>query len=166
MRVVNRVHNNENVVTHIFQDHEVIPFFQNDQTADQEILPPTSPFSKSIGVVMLNLRAKYHVSHAALNYIANSLQTSLELLDRNSLEEQFLNSFHQFNSQKKRKTYFENYLNFTFPSECIAGRKQVLRYKNGVAIPRIVLSTFYYISLRQTLVALFSNEAFFDLVFF
>jgi hypothetical protein len=124
---------------------------------------PCSPLDKSLGQIMLNLKARYHVSHAALNYLANELHTTFDLLGKISLDSPAspIDSLTKFNSQNKRNTFFKEHLNFAFPSEHIVSRKQVRRRNKGIVIPVFVPTTFYYISLRYTLTALFSNLKFF-----
>ena len=128
---------------------------------------PCCTLDTPLGQIMLNLKARYHVSHAALNYLANELHTTFDLLGKMSLDNPVssIDSLTKFNSQNKRNTFFKEHLNFAFPSEHIVSRKQVRRRNKGIVIPVFVPTTFYYISLRYTPTALFSNQKFFDLYF-
>ena len=47
---------------------------------------PCFPLDKPLGQIIMNLKARYHVSHAALNFLANELHTTFDLLGKMSLD--------------------------------------------------------------------------------
>ena len=123
----------------------------------------------SVASMIVGLKAKHNVSHAALDYLASEMQ----LLFHNLSLAPPINfthpaeALHALNSQVKRTNYFERELGFVAPVEKAVGdfRLLYLKKRSGETVNKQVSSTFQYIPLQKTLSALFANDNFFQLYF-
>ena len=110
----------------------------------ENVVVPFPSIVSSLGKVMLNLRARHHVSHAALNYLSKEFHTTFNQLNINSHDNPFdLDSILTLSSQKARSKFFKTSFNLVFPTEHIVGRKQVRRRKKGISIPVFIPTTFF-----------------------
>jgi hypothetical protein len=140
------------------------PYSEECDSLPNNIPNQTCPFSKAIGNVILQLRAKHNVSHAAINCLTKGIQTALEEAEPKSMTD-LAQIFKKFDTQSKRNKFFDKHLGFKAPAEKVLGRRQVTRHKQGMITRKFVPTTFQYISIRQTLTTLFSNLTFFNLYF-
>lgn len=125
--------------------------------------------------LMLDLKAKHNVHHAALDYLSLKLREGLNgfqtlecegnNFERESTLATVIESFTQLGSQQKRTGYFKTNFNFIEPEELFVDRSTGTVMRNGRIMYRDVNNTFQYIFLRRTLTALFSNDAFRRLYF-
>lgn len=93
-------------------------------------VPHSGPSSMllSIGKIMLELRAKHNVSHAAIDFLTKGLQGVFQNYDFYEEEENDItpeSAFSLLDSKFKRNMFFKNDFGFSSPVEKVFGRKQV-----------------------------------------
>ncbi len=160
--ISDNVLNQQNNIEEVPPNNNLPPLDEEDILFDWNVPPENetqSELTKSLALLMLNLKAKHNISNAAIDSMCLGLQNILPIaaVESESIEE----SIHQLSNQKRRESYYKKNLGLKQPEELYVETVEVMRKrKSGETLPKQIADTYHCTPLRWIFSALFSNARF------